>query len=105
MSGAGAVLFEDIFDVERLNPEGKKFERVDRLVAKGQTYETDLKLDIANEVFSLKLGDKFTMALASSLRLDGKPDSDYYDPDGKVRRQEDYSECHRREPRCVRLGR
>lgn len=68
-----------------MNPEGKKFERVDRIVAKGDTYESDLKLDIANEVFSLKVGDKFTFALASTLRLDGKPDSDYYDPDGKVR--------------------
>lgn len=68
-----------------MNPEGKKFERVDRIVAKGDTYESDLKLDIANEVFSLKVGDKFTFALASTLKLDGKPDSDYYDPDGKVR--------------------
>jgi len=82
-AATSAILFEDIFDVERLNPEGKKFDRVDRLVAKGETYETDLKLDIANEVFSLKAGDKFTFALASTLRLDGKPDSDYYDPDGK----------------------
>ena len=82
---AGALLFEDIFEVEKLNPEGKKFERVDRIVAKGETYETDLKLDIANEIFSLKAGEKFTLALASTLRLDGKPDSDYYDPDGKVR--------------------
>lgn len=85
-SASSAILFEDIFDVEKLNPEGKKFDRVDRVVAKGETYETDLKLDLANELFSLRAGDKITFALASTLRPDGKPDSDYYDPqEGKVR--------------------
>lgn len=79
-----SILFEDLFDVEGLNPQGKKFDRVDRVIAKGETFETELKLDIANEVFSLKKDDKFSFALASTLRLDGKPDSDYYDPDGKV---------------------
>lgn len=40
-------------------------------------------LDIANEVYSLREGDKFTMVLTSTLRLDGKPDGDEFNQDGK----------------------
>lgn len=82
-SGAAPLLFEDIFDVVKINPEGKKFDRVDRIVCKGETYETDLLIDIASETYTLRVGDKFSFALTSTLRLDGKPDSDYYEPDGK----------------------
>lgn len=53
-------------------------------MCKGETYESDLILDIASEVYSLKEGDKFTMSLARTLRLDGKPDDDSYNQDGKV---------------------
>lgn len=84
MATSQPILFEDIFDVQKLNPEGKKFDRVDRIVSKGETYETELALDLACDVFSVKVGDKFTMAIAWTLDKAGKPDSDYYDPDGKV---------------------
>ena len=47
---------------------------MNRIVARGETYETSLVLDIASEVYSLVEGDKFTLTLASTLRLDGKPD-------------------------------
>ncbi len=80
-----AVLHDDIYEVVKVNPDGKKFERVNRLVCKGQTYETDLVLDIASEVYSLREGEKFTFAIASTLRLDGKPEEDSYNQDGKVR--------------------
>jgi len=85
-SGASAagILFSDIFEVTKLNPEGKRFERVDRLVCRGTTFECELFMDVASEVLKLREGDKFTLTLASTLRLDGKPDSDHYEPDGKV---------------------
>lgn len=57
---------------------------VNRLVCKGETYEADLVIDVASEVYSLKEGDKFTLTLASTLRLDGKPDDDNFNQDGKV---------------------
>ena len=78
-------LHEDIFVVTKVNPEGKKFERVNRLLCKGQTFETELVIDIASEVYSLKEGEKFTLVLASTLNLSGKPDEDTYNQDGKVR--------------------
>jgi hypothetical protein len=55
-----------------------------RLVCRGQTYETELFIDVASEIYNLKEGDHFTMTLASTLRLDGKPDEDTYNQDGKV---------------------
>jgi DNA-directed RNA polymerase I, II, and III subunit RPABC3 len=92
-----AVLFEDIFDVSKLNPDGKKFERVSRVVARGQTYEVDLVLDVASEVYPLRVGDKFTMTLVSTLRLDGTPDEDVYNQDGKptLLDQYEYGMCGR----------
>lgn len=79
------LLHDDIYEVVTVNPEGKKFERVNRLVCKGQTYETDLTLDIASEVYNLKEGDKVAFAIATTLRLDGKPEEDTFNQDGKVR--------------------
>ena len=60
---------------------------MNRLVCKGQTYETDLVLDIACEVFSIREGERFTLCISSTLRLDGKPDDDTYNQDGRVRSQ------------------
>ena len=92
-----AVLFEDTFEVAKLNPDGKKFDRVSRVVARGETYEVDLTLDVASEVYPLKLGDKFTLVLASTLRLDGKPDEDTFNQDGKptLLDQFEYGMCGR----------
>jgi DNA-directed RNA polymerase I, II, and III subunit RPABC3 len=63
---------------------------VDRVACKGETYETDLVLDIASEVYALRPGDKFTMTLTSTLNADGTPDSDEYAPDGKPNLLDEY---------------
>lgn len=57
---------------------------VDRVICVGEAYEMDLFFDIACEVYQLKLNEKFTMTLTSTLNLDGTPDSDEYSPDHKV---------------------
>lgn len=72
-SSAKVTLFEDIFEVTALNPDGYKFDRVNRLAATGTTFECDLLLDINCEIYSLKETDKFTAVLASTLHLDGSP--------------------------------
>lgn len=73
VSSAKVTLFEDIFEITALNPDGYKFERVNRLQALGTTFECDLLLDINCEIYSLKETDKFTLVLASTLHLDGSP--------------------------------
>lgn len=72
-STAKVTLFEDIFEVSALNPDGYKFERVNRIEATGTTFECELLLDINCEIYDLKDSEKFTLVLASTLHLDGSP--------------------------------
>lgn len=70
---AKVTLFEDIFEVTALNPDGYKFERVNRIQAVGTTFECDLLLDINCDIYTLKDTEKVTLVLASTLHLDGSP--------------------------------
>ncbi len=72
MSG---VMFEDIFDVKDIDPEGKKFDRVSRLHCESESFKMDLILDINSWVYPMELGDKFRLVLATTLREDGFPDT------------------------------
>ena len=75
---ARETLFEDIFEVTALNPDGKKnFANVNRIAATGSTYECDLLLDINSQIYSIKDGEKISMALTSTLNLDGTPDDHF----------------------------
>jgi DNA-directed RNA polymerase I, II, and III subunit RPABC3 len=76
-SSAKVTLFEDIFEITALNPDGYKFERVNRIQATGTTFECDLLLDINCEIYKLAETEKFTLVLASTLHLDGSP-ADHY---------------------------
>ncbi|CAK8986335.1 DNA-directed RNA polymerases I [Durusdinium trenchii] len=80
------ILFEDIFDVLEVNPKNKssvQFKNVSRLVARGVTFEMDLVIDIQSEIFPMKAKDRFTMALASTLDMEGKPDDGTYNQSGE----------------------
>jgi hypothetical protein len=63
------MLFEDVFEVDVIDPEGKMFERVSRIVSHGEREEMDLVLDVHSELYPLKAGDKFNCALAGTLNL------------------------------------
>ena len=48
MAASDAILFEDMFDVDLYNPDGKLFEKVSRIVCEtGSTTEATLTLDAA----------------------------------------------------------
>jgi DNA-directed RNA polymerase I, II, and III subunit RPABC3 len=72
------VLFEDIFDVKDIDPEGKKFDRVSRLHCESESFKMDLILDINSWIYPMELGDKFRLVLATTLKEDGFPDSGFY---------------------------
>mmetsp|Transcript_6284 Transcript_6284/g.9129 ORF Transcript_6284/g.9129 Transcript_6284/m.9129 type:complete len:148 (+) Transcript_6284:59-502(+) len=81
MSTSAHTLFEDIFEITTLNPDGKRFDRVNRIAATGTTFECDLLLDVNCEIYSLLDGEKITFVLASTLNLDGSPDDHFsYQP-------------------------
>mmetsp|Transcript_21718 Transcript_21718/g.30629 ORF Transcript_21718/g.30629 Transcript_21718/m.30629 type:complete len:148 (-) Transcript_21718:239-682(-) len=80
-SVANVTLFEDIFEVTALNPDGKKFDRTNRLAATGTTFECDLLLDINSDIYKVREADKITLVLASTLHLDGSPEDHFsYNP-------------------------
>lgn len=72
MSG---ILFEDIFNVKDMDPEGKKFDRVSRLHCESESFKMDLVLDINSWIYPMELGDKFRLVLATTLQEDGRPGS------------------------------
>ncbi|XP_046556448.1 DNA-directed RNA polymerases I, II, and III subunit RPABC3-like [Haliotis rubra] len=74
------VLFEDIFDVKDIDPDGKKFDRVSRLFCESESFKMDLILDVNTQVYPMELGDKFRLVIATTLREDGYPEDGEYNP-------------------------
>lgn len=72
------ILFEDIFNVKDMDPEGMKFDRVSRLHCESESFKMDMILDINTWIYPIDLGDKFRLILASTLRDDGCPDIGEY---------------------------
>ncbi|OVA12728.1 RNA polymerase [Macleaya cordata] len=77
------LLFEDIFTLIRLDPDGKKFDKVSRIEAKSEQFDMYMQLDVNTEIYPLSVGDKFTMVLAPTLSLDGTPDTGYFTQGGR----------------------
>jgi hypothetical protein len=57
---------------------------VARLVGKGSTYEMDLVVDVQSELFAMKRGESMTLALASTLDMQGRPDDGVFNQSGDV---------------------
>ncbi|KAG5679597.1 hypothetical protein PVAND_009157 [Polypedilum vanderplanki] len=68
MSG---ILFEDIFNVKDMDPEGKKFDRV-------LDYTQIITFLVNSWIYPMDLGDKFRLVLATTLQEDGRPASQEY---------------------------
>mmetsp|Transcript_40185 Transcript_40185/g.89160 ORF Transcript_40185/g.89160 Transcript_40185/m.89160 type:complete len:154 (-) Transcript_40185:913-1374(-) len=79
MALSGGILFDDIFEVVRQDPDGKKFDKVSRYQCKSDLFECDMTLDVNIDVYPLQLNSKYQVALASTLYLDGTPSSSKYD--------------------------
>ncbi|KAA8527263.1 hypothetical protein F0562_034640 [Nyssa sinensis] len=77
------TLFEDIFKVDRLDPDGKKFDKVSRIEARSEQFDMYMQLDVNTDIYPIHVGDKFMMVLAPTLDLDGTPDTGYYTQGGR----------------------
>ncbi|KAI9337163.1 RNA polymerase [Zopfochytrium polystomum] len=64
-------VFTDIFEVNDLDQDGKKFDRVSRIKATSESADMEIILDINSEIYPMRVQDKFTLTLALSLSLDG----------------------------------
>eukprot|EP00897_Mesotaenium_endlicherianum_P000132 jgi/Mesen1/10119/ME000075S09629 len=76
------ILLEDIFTINDMDPGGKKFDKVSRVVAHSEQLDMDMVLDVNSEVYPVQRGDKFTVVLAPTLSLDGVPDEGIFDQVG-----------------------
>ncbi|CBK22902.2 uncharacterized protein [Blastocystis hominis] len=72
------ILFEEIFEVRSVNPDGKAFEKVTRFAATSVTYGMDMLIDINTDIYPLKGTDRFSLVLASKLYKDNRPDPGVY---------------------------
>ena len=76
---AGQV-FNDTFKVTAVDPDGKKFDRVSRLVCTGNTYSMKLTIDVHSEFFRCKTDDQIVMSLNTTIKPNGEASADYYEP-------------------------
>lgn len=64
-------LFTAAFAVTAINEQGKSFDKVSRIGAYSETYDSQLTLDINTEIYPISQGDNVTLLLAASLAGDG----------------------------------
>ncbi|SNX82007.1 related to RPB8 - DNA-directed RNA polymerase I, II, III 16 KD subunit [Melanopsichium pennsylvanicum] len=65
-------LFDTQFVVNQIDPDGKKFDRVSRIIASSPSLEMTLSIDIATDVWPISEGQQLTFQLASTLKKDTK---------------------------------
>merc|ERR1711964_302315 len=68
-------LFDTQFVVKEIDPDGKKFDRVSRVIATSPTLDMTLSIDIATDIYPVRVGQQLAFLLVSSLRRD-KAESD-----------------------------
>ncbi|KAG5136687.1 hypothetical protein AAZX31_08G147700 [Glycine max] len=69
------LLFDDIFKVEKVDPDGKKYDKVSRIVARSEKCDMNMLLDVNTEIYPMGEKERFLMALSPSLVLSTKDGS------------------------------
>lgn len=78
------TLLEETFEVLDVNPNGKKFNKVDRIVCHGMNCNVNLILDLYSEVYKLKVNDKFDLVLVDTCNTEDESFAYEYVMHGKV---------------------
>lgn len=73
-------LFEDIFDVKDIDPEGKRFDRVSRFHCESESFKMDLIIDLNTQIYPMALGEKFRLVIATSIVDDIYSDDSEWSP-------------------------
>ncbi|PIO74975.1 arginine--tRNA ligase [Teladorsagia circumcincta] len=74
------VIFDDMFMVKNIDPDGKKFDRCSRLFCDSESFSMELILDVNTQIYPINLNDKFRLMITTSVRDDGMPDEGEFDP-------------------------
>ncbi|KAJ5932219.1 RNA polymerase Rpb8 [Penicillium verrucosum] len=67
------LLFEDTFTITSINAQ--KYDRVSRLTCNSNDASLTFTLDVNTELYPCAVGESLSLALASTLSLDGKEDT------------------------------
>ncbi|CAL5870614.1 uncharacterized protein PFLUO_LOCUS4853 [Penicillium psychrofluorescens] len=67
------LLFEDTFTITTINAQ--KYDRVSRLTCSSTDATLSFTLDVNSELYPCAVGESLSLALASTLSLDGKEDT------------------------------
>ncbi|KAJ5619993.1 RNA polymerase Rpb8 [Penicillium lagena] len=67
------LLFEDTFTITAINAQ--KYDRVSRLTCSSTDATLSFTLDVNSELYPCAVGESLSLALASTLSLDGKEDT------------------------------
>ncbi|CAG8601500.1 247_t:CDS:2, partial [Acaulospora morrowiae] len=70
MAKKNVLLFSDTFNINDMDKEGKKFDRVSRFTGRGESLEMELTIDINIELYPLDIGDRVNVILTTSLALE-----------------------------------
>ncbi len=80
------ALFEDVFKAIEEDKEGKRFDRVSRIVGRADDHEgVELTLDYNCEIYKIPIGCKFELVIRSNLTDDtGASGAQEFDQTGKL---------------------
>ena len=79
-AGTMSLLFTEQFAVKDAKPFFDKVTRLSCRLVEGEDLHLDL--DVNSDLYPLEVNDRFTLALASTLALDGTPDTGTFDQSG-----------------------
>jgi DNA-directed RNA polymerases I, II, and III subunit RPABC3 len=58
-------IFSNIFEIQEIDPHGKKFDRVSRISASSDSVDMELTLDVNTEIYPLQATERITLVLAT----------------------------------------
>uniref|UniRef100_A0A6N2LWB3 Uncharacterized protein n=1 Tax=Salix viminalis TaxID=40686 RepID=A0A6N2LWB3_SALVM len=61
----------DFFVIEKLNPDGKKYDKVSRIVASSENKDLYMLLDVHTEIYPIEEKSRYLVLLTETLNADG----------------------------------
>lgn len=62
-------ILDDVFKVTAVDPEGRRFDQVSRIVAESESHGLGMQLDVNVALYPVSAGNRLTVALARSLAV------------------------------------
>ncbi|KAL9379461.1 hypothetical protein Peur_027943 [Populus x canadensis] len=63
----------DFFVIEKLNPDGKKYDKVSRVLSRSEKGDLYMVLDVHTEIYPIEEKSRYLVLLTETLNTDGTP--------------------------------